>query len=316
MASGQRQGLHTLRLGHKIPRCAASSRAGSLFPPLQSQAQNLPAAALSVCSPASAGVSSRRAVTQGHAALPNANMGQKSPAQPVPECCSPRQMLPPEQQLLGAHGSAQRAPTGPGPGGMSGGGAGEHVVRGQPVKAAGGEETGLFCGAASISEGQGAGASQPRLAAVHPAGTTEPSTMGTRAGSQQVPEPHQTLLCRPCGAVAPPESLPNPAEPGQPALGSSGTPVRLLETSAWGDQAVGSPRPAAQRGAGSVRLHGQLGQRTWAGPTAGPGWGEGPVPEEHDRPRAPEPLTQCSLPSLATAGPRGLGTGCHPGRGV
>lgn len=175
--------------------------------------------------------------------------GAKVPCTACSGGCSPRQMLPPEQQLLGAHSSAQRAPTGPGRWDIRWWGWGTHC--------------------------QG-----------------------------------------PRGAVTPPESLPNPAEPGHPALGSSGTPVRLLETSAWGDRAVGSPRPAAQRGAGSAQLHGQLGQRTWAGPAAGPGCGGGPVPEERDRPRAPEPLTQCSLPSLAAAGPRGLGTGCQPGRGV
>lgn len=161
MASGQRQGLHTLRLGHKIPRCAASSGAGSLFPPLQSQAQNLPAAALGVCSLASAGVSSRRAVTQGHAALPNANMGQKSPAQPVPEAAAPGRCSHLNSSCWVPTAWHNGHPQGLA-GGTSGGGAGEHVVRGQSVKAAGGEEPGLFCGAASISEGLGAGASQPR----------------------------------------------------------------------------------------------------------------------------------------------------------
>lgn len=213
MASGQRQGLLTRRLGDKISRCAASSGARSLVPPLRVAGTKPPHCCAECLQPGLRGGQQPQGRVTGTRCIAQRQHGAK-----VPRAACPGALQPPAD-----------APT---------------------------------------RNRQGTGASQPRwlrrIQQEQPC--RAPWAPELAPGRCLVPEPQRTLLCWPWGAIAPPESLPIPAEPGQPTLGSFGMPVCLLEAAEWGDQTVGCPRSAGQRGAGSARLHGQLGQRAWAGP--------------------------------------------------
>lgn len=107
---------------------------------------------------------------------------------------------------------------------------------------------------------------------------------------------------------------------GQLVHGCFCTPTCLLEiacvseSTQWGVRAAGGPLHCGERGASTALwLPG-----TRAAGAKGPGRallrsGEPRARgEERDQPRAPGPLTQCSLPSLAAAERRGRGSSCQP----